>query len=309
METPQDRPVATRARAWAVLLSIFLPGLGELYAGRPDSALESFVIFYALAAVIVALVYVPSTVALLATLLVGILAWVIVLTRAARAAARAPQPFPPHAYDRWYWYGAIILVSVFFWHRAVANQIQQHWIGAYQIPSDAMYPTILPGDFVLASMRRGHFPHQNDLVVYESPTGNGGLQIKRVVGLPGDTLAMHGGSLIRNGVTVAEPFTTLLASQGDDRPDLEGGVTWQIKHLVNRPARGTVYRPDMRNWGPVVIPRDSVFVLGDNRDASFDSRFWGALAVKQLRGRPLVVYFSIDRNAPGVRWSRIGQRF
>jgi len=293
-----------------VVLSLFLPGLGELYAGRPEVGLVSFVIFYALLAVNIALFYMSPIIALFIAPLIAILAWVIVLVRAGRTAARAPQPFLLRAYNRWYWYAAIILASAFFWQGAVKNEIKRHWLDAYKIPSDAMEPTMLSGDFVLASKRLlGKVPRENEVVVHEFPTRPDLVNIKRVVGLPGDTLAMRDGVLMRNGIAVAEPFIQLIDPAASAREDLGSGVVWQVRHLVTPPARETEYRPDMRNWGPLVVPRDSVFVLGDNRDRSADSRFWGALGLNQLRGRPLVIYFSRDRHSGGVRWSRIGRRF
>jgi signal peptidase I len=136
------------------------------------------------------------------------------------------------------------------------------------------------------------------------------LVLKRVVGLAGDTLSMSNGVLTRNGVAVDEPFMQLIDSSTAAGEDLHQGRPWQLAHLI--PTRGHAYRPTTRTWGPIVVPNDSLFVLGDNRDNSFDSRFWGAVSTHQVRGHPLVVYFSWDSHGIGplpIRWNRIGRRF
>ena len=298
-----------RARWKAVLLSLGLPGLGELYAGEPKSAVLTFLLWCFVAALSIALVFVPLPGALAdLPLLGGIVGLVIVALRAARAAARAQQPYTLQLYNRWYWYGLAILFNLFLWQPAVVRLIRSQWLEAFRIPSDSMAPTILPGDFLFVSKHAGPQLSRNDLVVYESATARGNMLLKRIVGVAGDTLAMRNGLLIRNGVRLVEPFTKLIDSTDAPHEDLGDGRRWQLEHLVGGDPRA--YHPDMRNWGPVVVPKDSLFVLGDNRDNSYDSRFWGALGVDRVRGRPLYVYFSKTRDGGlSIRWSRIGHRF
>jgi signal peptidase I len=258
----------------------------------------------------VALVFLPLPPALIVLpLVVGILAWVMIIVRAARAASRAPQPYTLRPYNRWYWYTIAILFSLFVWQPLLLSYIRSRWVQAFRIPSTSMEPTVLAGDFMFVSKRPVGQPKRDDLVMYESSTAPGAMVLKRIVGIAGDTLAMRNGVLRRNGVAVAEPFTQLIDSTSAVRESLSDGRKWQIDHLVGGDPRA--YHPDMRNWGPILVPPDSVFILGDNRDDSSDSRFWGALGVDRVRGRPLVVYFSTSRGGagPAIRWSRIGHRF
>jgi signal peptidase I len=129
--------------------------------------------------------------------------------------------------------------------------------------------------------------------------------------MPGDTLAMEAGQLYRNGIRVDEPYV-VHTDQGrsEDAMQRLKMREWQLPHLVARdPA---TYKPDLQEWGPIVVPTDSFFMMGDNRDSSYDGRYWGFLPRGNVRGRPLVVYFSYDpsswRSLPfltAVRWSRL----
>jgi signal peptidase I len=87
-------------------------------------------------------------------------------------------------------------------------------------------------------------------------------------------------------------------------------MRWQLRYLAGK-GRET-YRPTLKNWGPLVVPPDSFMVMGDNRDNSYDSRYWGFLGRDRIRGRPLLIYYSYDRNAvlplpflTGIRWRRL----
>lgn len=299
----------SRRRSLAMLLSLGLPGLGELYAGRAQSALVTFASTYLLSTLGIAAIFAPlrGMAVLLAPLAIAAVAWIVVLVRAARAAGHAPDPYVPHAYNQWYWYLAAILVNLFLLQPTLVSLLRAHWIQAFRNPSAAMEPTLLVGDFIFASKRpSARIPTRNDIVILESPDGL--TIVKRVAGLPGDTLTMTNGRLIRNGEYVPEPFTQSIDSTAAIREDLGAGRRWHVAHLVAKSVSASrTYGPNMRNWGPILVPRDSVFVLGDNRDNSYDSRFYGAIGIDRVRGKPLVVYFSVGH--AGVRWARIGSRF
>ena len=309
---PESSIPRKRSRGAAMLLSLGLPGLGELYAGKPRAAGITFAIFCALTAISIGSVFapLPGVVVVLLPLTAAVAAWVITLVRAARAARQASEPYSLRAYNRWYWYLLGVLIGVFVLRPATVRLIRSQWLQAFRIPSAAMEPTLLVGDFIFASMRPpDRQAHRNDIVVFESPNDVGLLVIKRVVGLPGDTLMMRNGALVVNGVSLHEAFVQSTDSVGAVGESLERGRAWHVAHLVQRAV--ATYRPTMRNWGPLVIPRDSVFLLGDNRDESFDSRFYGAVGLDRIRGRPLKIYFSFGSQDghSSVRWARIGHRF
>jgi len=121
-------------------------------------------------ALTIALVFVPLPPALIVLpLVVVILAWVMIIVRAARAASRAPQPYTLRPYNRWYWYTIAILFSLFVWQPVLVSSIKSRWVEAFRIPSTSMEPTVLAGDFMFVSKRPVGRPHRDDLVVYESP--------------------------------------------------------------------------------------------------------------------------------------------
>ncbi|MCY3600522.1 MAG: signal peptidase I [Gemmatimonadetes bacterium] len=193
------------------------------------------------------------------------------------------------------------------------------------ISSGSMENTLLVGDFLLVNKLAlgatipftevripGYVePVHGDIIVFRSDHSPGMDLVKRTVGLPGDTLRMQGGVLYRNGVEVEEPYVR----RDPRRPDAgDSRMLWQREHLVRDPERSE-YRPKRDNWGPLVVPAERYFMLGDNRDDSLDSRYWGFVERAKMRGKPFFIYFSYDRDAldpfrvlTAMRPGRIGSR-
>jgi signal peptidase I len=189
-------------------------------------------------------------------------------------------------------------------------------------PSGSMERTLLIGDFLFVNKalygaevpvlhRRLpgiRDPQRLDLVIFESVEEPGLTVVKRIIGVPGDTLAMRDNMIYRNGLRTDEPYVQHLPSSVEQQdPRMR---EWQLPHLADR--TGGAYRPTSWNWGPLVVPADSFFVMGDNRDDSYDSRYWGFLGQDRIRGTPFLVYYSYDRNGPlplpfltAIRWGRI----
>jgi signal peptidase I len=198
-------------------------------------------------------------------------------------------------------------------------------VEAFKIPTASMEGTLLAGDFLLVNkavfgaeipgMRRTlpalAEPERGEVIVFHPPHEPSKHYVKRVVGIPGDTLYMSQKVLYRNGERQEEPYVRPSEGDGDA---LHPGMMWQARHLVPgvRPQR---YRPTRDNWGPLVVPEGQFFVLGDNRDNSEDSRYWGFVDRESVRGRPWIVYYSSAIGPEGeiqvfrdVRWGRIGGR-
>jgi signal peptidase I len=196
----------------------------------------------------------------------------------------------------------------------------------FKIPSGSMERTLLVGDFLFVNKLvygaeiplAGHRlpglrqPVRGDVIVFEWPKDRSKNFVKRLVGIAGDTLAMRDGILIRNGVALAEPYVSHSDPEAD--PVWEE-FRWQSNFLVRTAGAAVAYHPSRNNWGPLVVPEGQYFVLGDNRDNSLDSRYWGFVPESLLRGRPEVVYFSFAPDSSQdfawlthVRWTRLGER-
>ncbi len=198
-------------------------------------------------------------------------------------------------------------------------------VQAFRIPSGSMENTLLVGDFLfvnkalygaelpIVGTRLPAFrePRREEIVVFDSVEDPGISVVKRIVGVPGDTIAMEDNVLIRNGERIEEEFA-VRGSSGDPRdPRMR---SWQTKYLTDNQDRRS-YRPTLKNWGPLVVPPDSFLVMGDNRDNSYDGRYWGFLGRDRIRGKPLFVYYSYDKHGvfplpflTAVRWRRVFYR-
>ncbi|MDX1646718.1 MAG: signal peptidase I [Longimicrobiales bacterium] len=197
-------------------------------------------------------------------------------------------------------------------------------VEAYKIPTSSMESTLLVGDFLLVNKATYGArlpgtdielpalaePRRGDVVVFHPPHEPEKNYVKRVVGISGDTLEMKNKQLFLNGSPLWEPYARHLDRRGDAvHPDME----WQSHHLIA--STRTEYHPTRDNWGPLVVPEGRYFVLGDNRDNSEDSRYWGFVTRDRIRGRPWIVYYSYipphpDSTSalPAVRWDRLGKR-
>lgn len=197
-------------------------------------------------------------------------------------------------------------------------------IQTFTITSGSMENTLLVGDFLVLSKSAygatipgtevtlpGYTePSRGDIVVFRGHHEPIDL-VKRLIGMPGDTLAMRDGTLLLNGVPQEEPYVVHTDPEGDGP---HPWMVWQTDHLLPD-ANISEYRPTRDNWGPLIVPTNGYFVMGDNRDQSLDSRYWGFVDPAALKGKAVFLYFSYDREAFGplpfvnhVRWSRIGDR-
>lgn len=181
----------------------------------------------------------------------------------------------------------------------------------YRNVTAAMAPTLLIGDrFTVVSLRGdkgSSLPvRRGDLVVHRWPPDTTKRFVKRIVGVPGDTLAMADGVLFRGGRKVSESYAW------HEEPGVDpvaSDFDWQRAYVIGSAARDTnAYRPSRNNWGPLRLPADAYFVLGDNRDGSFDSRYWGFLSPSDIVALPRRVYFSRDVTTGAIRWKRFGRR-
>jgi signal peptidase I len=204
--------------------------------------------------------------------------------------------------------------------------IRTFLVEAFKIPTGSMEGTLLVGDFLLVNkavygadipftplhLPALERPRRGDVIVFEWPEDPSKNFVKRLIGLPGDTLEMRGGAIWLNGRRSYEPYVTH-TEPGTDPSGEE--FRWQRDYLVRHAEASFAYHPSRNNWGPLIVPEQHYFVLGDNRDNSYDSRYWGFVPDSLVKGRPLIVYYSYERDTEhrfpwltSIRWSRVGER-
>jgi signal peptidase I len=178
-------------------------------------------------------------------------------------------------------------------------------VQAFKIPSSSMEPNLLVGDHllvnkfrfapVLTSLERRLLPidpiRRGDIIVFKFPEEPERDFIKRVIGLPGDTIEMRNKRVYVNGQVLDEPYA----------------------HFIYPPDEGASSAPDvegpdpLRSFAPMTVPPDNYFMMGDNRDNSQDSRYWGFMPRDYVKGKALFIYFSFGEGGgpANVRWSRL----
>jgi signal peptidase I len=211
-------------------------------------------------------------------------------------------------------------------------------VEAYRIPSGSMIPTLLVGDwlfvnkaifgahvpFTHSSLPAYREPRRGDVVVFVSPyqadEDSAGRDptptlVKRLVGTPGDTLYMRNALLYVNGIAQRQGFGASAAADPAMANEVNPLFDWQKKVGLKSSRFGAApAQPSHDNWGPLVVPPHKLFMMGDSRYNSKDSRYWGFVPRENVRGKPLFVYYSYnaddsDRPVPmltDIRWSRIG---
>jgi signal peptidase I len=175
------------------------------------------------------------------------------------------------------------------------------FVQAFTIPTGSMEETLLPGDHLLVRRFPKPSPARGDMVVFTYPIDRRQTQVKRVIGAPGDRIRISGKTVYRNGAPLDEPYALHKIDHDDAYRD----------HFPSQAANpfsaavGETLRKHVVN-GELVVPEGKYFVLGDNRDQSLDSRYWGFVDSGDLIGKPLLIYDSEEQTGGRrVRWNRL----
>ncbi len=157
--------------------------------------------------------------------------------------------------------------------------IRTYVVQAFKIPSESMLQTLQVGDHLLVNklVYRFHAPERGDIIVFQYPLDKSRDFVKRVVGLPGDKIAMDGNTVYINGEPLVEPYA------------IYQGVSPYGK------------------FGPITVPDGNLFMMGDNRNNSQDSRVWGTLDVNLIHGKAFIVHWAWKDHTWDIRWNRIGK--
>jgi signal peptidase I len=294
---PPARP--WQPRPWlAALLSAIVPGTGQLYAGRPVRAviLSGMALAWP-ALVLLAVTPLGSAAARLAGVTLGLL--LFVMCPAIDAWHVAGLKSCRRYYSRWYALAGYVALVLFALRPFVVVPLLTRAVQVYRVTGVSMSLTLQNDDRVIATPLAG--PVRRRMVVVWRTEG-GGIVMHRVVGMPGDRLEMRNFMLLVNGLDVegsALRPARLVGIAGEE-------FAWQRDFLTDDVAAER-YRPSYGDWGPIRVPRDRYFVLGDNRYGSLDSRQRGFISRAQIVARVRWVFAAFDAKANGFRLDRMGQ--
>lgn len=224
---------------------------------------------------------------------------------AADASAPVPtRPVPEVRKNSWVDYVESFLVTILLALFGTTFIVQ-----AFKIPSQSMEPTLLIGDHLLVNKflfeGRGAWyekflPYRairrGDIIVFKFPLDDHPHYVKRVIGLPGDHVRIVRQAVFVNGIPLEEPYIVHDPSVQDPFADNFPPVSRYLLEYELRPEWADQIM-DHVTHGELVVPPDRYFVMGDNRDRSWDSRFWGFVDRDSIMGRPVVIYWSVEATA------------
>ena len=279
--------IADRPRKWwlAVLLSLAMPGLGQLYNGQWRKAVVITVARAAALFLVLPLVlgdHFLVWMVLFVTVQAALFLWAAVDAFVVARRLRGSYALAP--FNRVAVYLAVLVVLLA--GETLAKQgMKDNVVRAFRMPARSMLPTIEVGDFFFVDARpAARHPARGDLIVHRFPPEPDKDFVKRVVALEGDVVELRDKQLYVNGRPAAEPYVI----HTDD--------------LVRRPIFD-----NRDNLAPTTVPGHSYFVMGDNRDNSNDSRYFGPIRRELVRGKPRGIYWSWDQDSTKPRWNRIGK--
>jgi len=289
-EELKKEKVNSRKKLLAFLLSALVPGLGQLYNGQLSKSVIYSIGLLTLPIGFNLLGLKPYFWAYAVLIILLIVLRLAIAIEAALTAGRT-KDFQLKNYNKWYIYLAIVPIWYFSVY-AGESVSQTTRYKSFRVSSDAGNPNLIEGDYVLGDFGfyNSKQPEYGDLIVFSIP--NGGSQVFRIAGMPNDTLNLENQLVnYKNKKSNA----TLVSS-----------LTWkdyETEEFIETLPNGFKYRI-YRNKTPfdaasatiknIVVPADSYFVLGDNRDFSADSRFVGFVHRQQIQGKLLSLYFSTD---------------
>ncbi|MBN1589642.1 MAG: signal peptidase I [Pirellulales bacterium] len=302
-----DEPKLRKRSPWiAALLSVFCTGLGHIYCGRIVMGLGLFaastafvpfqtsLLLFGYSAVLVFITVVLGLVSIVVSLYAVISSFVL--------ARRLGADYRLKEYNHPIVYLAFFLIVGFIAPTSAAQVLRENVAEAFSIAANSMAPNFLKGDLVLADKQayRNGPPQRGDVIVFRNPMDRKMNYIKRVVGLPGDRVEVREGVVYLDGKPLPQKRATSSIMGPAELP--EGAELFE-EHGGDRAYLIAKHRgpSEVPDFAETEVPPGHVFVLGDNRDRSLDSRRFGCVPIGDIKGRATFLYW------PAGRWSRFGR--
>jgi len=302
----------TRRNPWiAFLLTQICPGWGQIY-NRDWKWLGITFVIVVLLSTFSAFFLFDSLQQIAIAIGLGLVLGLALSVQAFRKAKQVPSIERSPKEFRW-WHIVYRLLGVYFLFAALLFGFPDGYglfmptrLRSFQIPSESMVPNLLVGDRLVADgwAYWGKEPKRGDVVVFDYPKDPSVKFVKRLVGLPGDVIEFKRGELYINQQLVPQRRTETVPLEAGSRNATEFLETLgENDHVIFRaqPAWN-------EDYGPATVPEGKFFMLGDNRDRSSDSRFWGYVSRDQIIGRMAYIYFSWDSDSSTFRRNRIGMQ-
>jgi len=278
-ERPVESGTSRRNPIWAGLLSLVVPGLGQVYNGQVLKG----VIFY-IAAYLVLVVLALSGLAftfwgLITFVVASIFLYVAIIAEAAFTSHTLGSVVLQRC-NRWYVY-LLVIIAAGLMHDYVWPPVVKSVAGArtYRMPASSMEPTLKIGDHFIARLDcyTHDQPRQSDIVIFRYPGDSSKDFVKRIIALEGQELEIRNRRVFIDGRKMEEPWV-----------------------VYSRTATLPASSSPRDNLGPIVVPKGHVFVMGDNRDFSHDSRFFGPVDIREITGKALYIYWAEDKRRIGT---------
>jgi signal peptidase I len=270
MENKKRKPIV------AAILSSLAPGLGQLYNGQIIKGII-FLLSIILLPIIMFRLGLHHSFYGLAILLLIFMFFLLFIIGEAFYAATKKKEFILKRYNRWYIY-LIIIVFINSTALIPPSFLTKRVLGlsAFKMPTGSMVPTLHVGDHIIANLKyfRKNELQRGDLVILQSPEDPAKIFIKRIIALEGERIEIKSKQVYINDAPLPEGYKIHLDSQ---------------------------LQPGRDNYDPAVVPPDHCFVLGDNRDNSRDSRHWDSVPLKNIKGKPLYIYWAKDITRIGMK--------
>lgn len=285
-----------RPRGWlAALMSLVLPGLGQLYGGQWRLALLLMLLGQALHPLLAVLIVADALDFWIFVLcMIGSIALQLGGAIHAFLLCRRKGMFAPPWWSRWY---SLLAAALLFFAVGVGGALlYEDPIKSFHIPANSMQPNVQEGDRLVAIGLFGKPVERGEIVIFQAEAAGGTDYVKRVVALAGDTIELRDKRLLVNDREVSGPSVGTMRLHGetyDLAPEIFGERRYNV--LLRR---GSDQRMD--NFAPQRVPAGHVFVLGDNRGNSHDSRFLGPIKVEDIHWRAGFVFWSRDLGRIGL---------